>query len=243
MTTKFNNADYVDLIERFILSADGRILPEFGLIGNEKPTIADLLDAITRVRTFRKNNNGADPATVNISTTIAKPLPSATDGIIWSPRFLRDSNIVQDTNYFCALNAIQQSIYELYGALVVENTMSSIAGTTTAGTDHAGIERAFKSKSKEVSGKEGTIKWQYFSETGWAKVAEIVKDPDKALFFHDLYRKTWGHYEYAAGVDLNKKIVIIANSLSGGYLEYRSFTDMESYINGISQPSVCILGK
>jgi len=52
-----------------------------------------------------------------------------------------------------------------------------------------------------------------------------------------------GHYEYPSTVCMDSRIVKIANSLSGGYIENRPFSEHERYMNEMNQPSVGIVRR
>ncbi|MCE7699932.1 MAG: peptidoglycan-binding protein [Methanobacterium paludis] len=185
---------------------------------------------------YGKSHPIATTSTKTTTTTTVK----ATDGCMRSPRFISDADIKQDTNYFCACNTVQQVLYELLGIKFKESEIAVIGGTTTSGTDHNGIIKDIKTELAKY-GKSANVYFKNMSEIGWQKVGELAQSPTKAVFFHDLYKNKWGHYEYVIGVCMSNKKVIIANSLSGGYIENRDFSVMQQYINGISQPSVGIV--
>ncbi len=194
---------------------------------------------------FGQISQGKAYGIITTAATVVTPTvkPAADDGCKTSPRWLNDKDMVQDTNYFCGLNCSQQVLYELYGVRVKESEMAPIDGTTTDGTGHAGIIAGIKYEAKKNGFKEPSVEFVNFSDVGWAKVADMVADPNIGVFFHDLYRKKWGHYEYPMAVCLANKIVKIANSLSGGYIENRTFAEHEAYVSLISQPSLCIVRK
>ena len=95
----------------------------------------------------------------------------------------------------------------------------------------------------EKHGYNVTVEFKNFSDLGWEKVGEMVQDPNIALFFHEMYRRKWGHYEYPYAVCMDSKIVKMANSLSGGYLENRAFSEQEAYMSLLNQPSIVIVRK
>jgi len=185
---------------------------------------------------YRRNNNL--PSHVQIGNVTAV----TSDGCRSSQRFLSDTNLVQNTNYFCACNIFQQIMFELYGIVISEYDIAKAMGTTKDGTGHNEIISGGKAIAKQY-GHSVSIEFRNYSDMTEEEIAELVEDPNVGVFFHDLYKKTWGHYEYAIGICIALGIYIIANSLSGGYIERRSRETMKSYISGISQPSVGIVRK
>ena len=159
-----------------------------------------------------------------------------------SKRYLTDVNLKQDTNYFCACNIFQQIMYELYGLTISESVIASAMGTTTDGTSHNGIINGGKAIAQRY-GHNVTIEFKNYSSLTEKQIGELISDPDVGLFFHDLYKNQWGHYEYIIGLCPSSGVYTVANSLSGGYIEQRNRETMKSYINGISQPSVGIVRK
>lgn len=170
------------------------------------------------------------------------PTAPDNDGCYRSKRYLKDANIKQDTNYWCACNIFQQIMYELYGLTISESVIASAMGTTTDGTAHNGIINGGKAIAKQY-GHNVTIEFKNYSDMTEKQIGELIADPNVGIFIHDLYKLTWGHYEYLIGLCLSSGVYTVANSLSGGYIEQRSRTTMQSYINGISQPSVGIVRK
>lgn len=153
------------------------------------------------------------------------------------------SGMGQCTGYYCACNSLQQSFYRLTGIKVDEKTIAGWAGTTSDGTDHAGINTAVAKFNKKYN-KNIKINWYNFSELSWTKISEFIKKG--AVFFHLLYRNKWGHYEPIQSVGDTLKILnSLGNSCGSGtycgYIESRSKSKQKSYINGISQKSVAVL--
>lgn len=149
----------------------------------------------------------------------------------------------QCTSFYCACNSLQQSFYRLTGIKVDEKTIAGWAGTTSDGTDHAGINTAVAKFNKKYN-KNIKINWYNFSELSWTKIAEFIKKG--AVFFHLLYRNRWGHYEPIQSVGDSLKILNSLGDSCGsgtycGYIENRSKSEQKSYINGISQKSVAVL--
>lgn len=149
----------------------------------------------------------------------------------------------QCTSFYCACNSLQQSFYRLTGIKVDEKTIAGWAGTTSDGTDHAGINTAVAKFNKKYN-KNIKINWYNFSELNWTKISEFIKKG--AVFFHLLYRNKWGHYEPIQSVGDPLKILNSLGDSCGsgtycGYIENRSKSEQKSYINGISQKSVAVL--
>ena len=154
------------------------------------------------------------------------------------------SGMGQCTGYYCACNSLQQCFYRLTGIKVAESTIASVAGTTSAGTGHAGIETAVAWFNKKYN-KNVKLTWKNFSDVGWTKLQNYINKG--AVFMHINYRNQWGHYEVPKQVSGNNIIVLnsLGNSCGGatycGYIETRTKSEHLSYINGISQKSVAIL--
>ncbi|WP_400258735.1 hypothetical protein [Methanobrevibacter smithii] len=162
------------------------------------------------------------------------------------------SGMGQCTPYNCACNSLQQGFYRLTGIHVSESTIASVAGTTTAGTGHQGINTTVAWFNRKY-GQNIKISWKNFSDLGgsdsarWNKLNQYASNG--AVFCHILYRNKYGHYEVLKSVNGNN--VTVLNSLGSrcskpaycGYIETRSKSNQLSYMRGISQPSVAILTK
>lgn len=153
------------------------------------------------------------------------------------------SGMGQCTGYYCAPNSLQQCFYRLTGIKVDEKTIAGWAGTTSSGTDHAGINTAVAKFNKKYN-KNVKITWYNFSELSWSKISDFIKKG--AVFFHLLYRSKWGHYEPIKSVGDPLQILNSLGDSCGsgtycGYIESRSKSEQKKYINGISQKSVAVL--
>ena len=160
------------------------------------------------------------------------------------------SGMGQCTGYYCGCNSLQQCFYRLTGIKVAESTIASVAGTTTSGTDHDGLNTAVAWFNKKYN-KKVKIVWKNFSDLGstdterWKALQSYINKG--AVFIHLRYRDQWGHYEVPK--DVSNDTCKILNSLgdscgSGtycGYIENRSRATEKRYIQGISQKSVAIL--
>lgn len=161
----------------------------------------------------------------------------------------------QLTGYSCAANSLQQMFYELTGKNISESTIMGWAGTTTAGTSHAGIETAI-AKFNKTYGYDLKVQWKNFSDLGnsisarFKALGEIMCQSNKAVFVHLLYRSKYGHYEVPRMVNTSSSALQILNSLGSkgnngyyGYIENRSFSEQAKYIAGISQKGICIVSR
>lgn len=160
------------------------------------------------------------------------------------------SGMGQCTGYTCADNSLQQCFYRLTGIKVAESTLAAVAGTTTSGTDHDGINTAVAWFNKKYN-KKVKIAWKNFSDLGsndtarWKALQNHINKG--AVFCHLLYRDQWGHYEVPKSV--GSENLAILNSLGDycgypaycGYIETRSKSTQKRYIQGISQKSIAIL--
>ena len=98
-----------------------------------------------------------------------------------------------------------------------------------------------------------SVKWYNFSELGWTGIKKILASKNQDCVIHNLYRRNgdfgYGHYEVVNAV--NDANINVQNSLGNqtcngcycGYIEYRTKSEFEYYINGISQKSVMVITK
>ena len=151
----------------------------------------------------------------------------------------------QRTGYTCGPHSLMQCIHRLTGEDVSEMTLASVAGTTTDGTDHDGLATALAWFNKQY-GYNLKMTWKNFSEVGFEGTQQLIDNG--ACFHHILYRDQYGHYEVPKWT--NGDPIYVLNSLGSscgdgycGYIEERSRSTHQSYINGISQKSVCIITR
>lgn len=156
----------------------------------------------------------------------------------------------QNTNYFCGVSAIHKILRKFGITKYSQETLSKWAGTTSAGTDHKGIETCIAKVSKET-GIKLTCQWYNFSELGFEKLANIICKQDKDVLVHLNYRLKYGHYEVINQIDTKDNTLKVLNSLGNkcakgcfcGYVENRSFSTEKQYIAGISQKSILVVTK
>ncbi len=242
--TNYGHDEYISrFIEEVVAKNDKEVLPGYvmGSSGVNKYNRASYRDIAKKITAYRKKN-GKNPTKLTVSYEKIQKLHD----------YLTNqgcSGMGQCTGYYCAPNSLQQSFYRLTGVKVPESTIAGWAGTTTSGTDHAGINTAVAKFNKKY-GKNVKLTWYNFSELGgsssarWTKISEYLKKG--AVFFHLLYRDKWGHYEPIKSVGDSLKILNSLGDSCGsgtycGYIETRSRGTQQSYINGISQKSVAVL--
>lgn len=165
-----------------------------------------------------------------------------------TPFLLTPSWIKQDYDTSCALNSIQQCVYNLTGLKISESTMYQLGYTGSQGTSHDGINNIIKWINRNYN-VNLTVTWRNLSDFGntqkerWTNIGKLMIRKDTSIFFHILYKNKYGHYEVIDIINVGTGYVRALNSLSGGYLENRKISVQEQYIHGISQPSVCIIQK
>ena len=183
--------------------------------------------------------NGKSPNIVYIKNPDPKPEPVKLYPYITTPG---GGKLGQRTGYSCGPHSLMQCIYRLTGIELSESELMAVCGTTSSGTGHDGLETGLAWFNRKY-GYNLKMTWKNFSEVGWDKLQEHINNG--AVFFHLLYRNQWGHYEVTKDNVLN-----VLNSLGSscgngycGYIESRSRATQQSYINGISQKSVCIITR
>ena len=145
----------------------------------------------------------------------------------------------------CGPHSLMQCIYRLTGIELSEATLASVCGTSSGGTSHQGLATGLAWFNRQY-GYNLKMTWKNKSELSWEEIQQAINNG--ALFFHLLYRDKWGHYEVIKSVGDS---LTILNSLGSycnypaycGYIENRSKATQQSYINGISQKSVCIITR
>ena len=164
------------------------------------------------------------------------------------------NNMGQNNGVYCGPHSLQECIRNLTGKVISQATLASWAGTGSGGTDHQGLETAVAKAAKEL-GVKLTCKWYSFSELGWNGIKKILASQNQDCVIHNLYRYKPGvyggdgHYEVVNAV--NDSNINVQNSLGNrscndcycGYIEYRSKSDFETYISGISQKSVLVITR
>ena len=161
----------------------------------------------------------------------------------------------QVSSVHCACHCIKQGMRRFGITGYSERTIGGYAGTTSAGTSHAGIETALANIAK-LEGINLKVEWKNFSDLGnnskerWKRYGDLMTDDNKAVFHHELYRNKYGHYSLLKQANTNSMGLIVQNSLGSkygsgyaGYMENRSTTTQEQYLRGISQKSICIITK
>ncbi len=162
----------------------------------------------------------------------------------------------QITSYHCGPHSIKQSLRKFGITNYSESTIGGYAGTTKAGTGHGGLETAIAHIAK-LEGITLKVEWKNFSDLGpdqktrFKKLGELMTDPKKAIFWHEMYRDAYGHYSLAKTINTTSLSLTIPNSLGNkcnspaycGYMENRDYSVQSRYLSKISQKSICIITK
>jgi hypothetical protein len=161
----------------------------------------------------------------------------------------------QNNSTCCGPSALHKILYKFGIRDITQGTLSSWAGTTSAGTSHQGLETAI-AKVNQEKGTNLRIDWYNLSELGWENIGKIICQPNKAAFCHILYQNggtcdgdgEYGHYELLTRVNTETEYVQVLNSLGGycgncycGYYQDRSIACQEHFIRGISQKSIAVV--
>lgn len=233
-------------------------------------TLKQFVDIKKRYEQFIKDNN-REPRTLTINKTVTTttkttPTTQTTTSTSTSNKTIFTVNtyceksggncLGQITGYHCGPHSIKQALRKFGITGYSEKTIGGYAGTTTAGTGHSGLETAI-TKIARLEGITLKVEWKDFSDLGstqkerFKKLGELKTSPNKAVFWHELYRNKFGHYSLSKTINLNNSYLTIANSLGNkcgspafcGYMESRSFSEQARYFAGISQKSICIITK
>jgi peptidoglycan hydrolase-like protein with peptidoglycan-binding domain len=155
----------------------------------------------------------------------------------------------QDTGYTCGPSSLQMLFSELAGGKVKirEGTLASIAGTGHNGTGPDEMVSAARAAGNRIGIPVSAHK-SSFGSVGWAKLAELVKDPSKGVIMHIMtgglpgWQGDYGHYVYPIGVNLKARTVRIADPTKG-VREY-TFAQYERAMGRISSANqLIVVGK
>lgn len=206
-----------------------------------------------KLLTINKTNNSATTTTTTTQTTNANKT-------IFTVTHLCEKQggncLGQITGYHCGPHSIKQCLRKFGITKYSESTIGSYAGTTKSGTGHGGLETAIAHIAK-LEGIKLNVEWKNFSDLGsdqksrFKKLGELMTDPKKAMFWHEMYRDAYGHYNFAKTINISTMYGIIANSLGSkcnspaycGYMENRQLSVQARYLSKISQKSICIITK
>ena len=200
-------------------------------------TYSKYLEMLAKYNTFIAIN-GRQP---NYITTTNSSTPTKTTDCYKNPRWYSGTQMKQDLLWYCGCNSLQQILYELTGNYYAESSIAKLAGTTRRGTDPVEIVRVLKLVLSHAGLKVKRCEWIYKDDISWEEIGEIIQNPKQSVCIHSKYRDKWGHYEIPVALCLSNKILTIANSLSGGYIEKRSFSTQERYIREQAGRSILIV--
>lgn len=185
-----------------------------------------------------------------------------------SPHYTENgcNRLGQCTGYWCGPHSIHQAIRKFGITKYTEKQIASWAGSTTAGTGHAGINTAI-AKISNLTGKKLSVQWKNFSDMGktdverFANIAKIICQDNKAIIWHIAYinggnstnGKHFGHYEYIDKINTVTKYVRALNSLGdkksdgsyAGKLQDRTYNVQGYFARNTpgGQPALCIITK
>jgi len=152
----------------------------------------------------------------------------------------------QDNGHTCGPSSMQMLFSELAGGhtRIHEGTIARIAGTSSNGTGPDEMVSAARSVGNRIGVPVNAHKAS-FGSVGWAKLAELVKDPNKGVIMHIMtgtlpgWRGDYGHYVFPVGVNLQTRTVRIADPTKGIH-EY-SFAQYERAMGRISSGNQLIV--
>lgn len=161
----------------------------------------------------------------------------------------------QNNSVCCGPSAIHKLIWKFGIRDISQNQIASWAGTTSAGTSHAGLETAIAMINK-VKCTNIKIKWYNLSDLGWDGLGKLICQSNIAALTHILYKNggtcsgsgNFGHYEAITKINTATGYVKVINSLGSycgscycGYYQDRTIACEEVFIRGISQKSIAVL--
>lgn len=213
------------------------------------------------VSTFAGDVNYAASSIKNTVVIKEAPAPASkkecTNPYISSPHPTNTgcNGMGQNNSVCCGPSAIHKAIWKFGIRDISQNQIASWAGTTRAGTSHAGLETAIAMINK-VKGTNIKIKWYNLSDLGWDGLGKLICQSNIAALTHILYKNggtcsgsgNFGHYEAITKINTATGYVKVINSLGSycgscycGYYQDRTIACEEVFIRGISQKSIAVL--
>ena len=167
----------------------------------------------------------------------------------------------------CGPHTTRQALKKFGITKFSEKEIAKLAGTTSKGTSHQGINTAIAKISK-LTGIKLTIKWVNFSDMGktdeerFEAIGKLLEDPNTAVIWHIAYSGAGeeiddddfiGHYEYIDIINIKTKYVRALNSLGRmkrdgsypGHLQDRKFSVQSYFAKHTTggQPALGIIKK
>ena len=225
---------YLDMVSRFndYCNKNNRV-PAYVVTIQNKSDFTTFLYGICKIIVYYKENNTLPKTCLFTSSYIdvnkkeatktkteaSKPTSSNSNLEVYtsSPHYTNTgcNNLGQCTSYYCGVHSVHQVLRKFGITKYNENKLASWAGTTTAGTDHNGINTAI---AKASNGKL-KAKWINFSGLGkdtnsrFKALGKLINRQDTDCIVHNLYRLKYGHYETIHKIDHTHKTVYVLNSL------------------------------
>lgn len=236
--------DMKDRVDKYILQGgvitdDRKIYLQYPPTENtDYVTYYTYKDMLQRYNTFISINK-REPNYITCKTTTTQ---ITNKNCYLNPRYYSDNaRMRQETTYYCGVNTVQQTIYSITGKYYTETELAKLLGTTKKGTSPSSMVNVLKKILTNLGYTVTKCQWENFNNYTWKQIGEMLEDKKTAIAFHDQYRLKYGHYEVASKICTKEQTITILNSLSGGYIENRSFKTMEQYIKAMPQKSLLIV--
>lgn len=279
---------YLDMVSRFndYCNKNGRV-PAYVVTIRNKADFTTFLYGICKIIVYYKENKVLPNSCLFTSsyidvnkkeakktkteptkpTSTSKKTSGKTKIYTSKPHLLTTAeDLGQKFPYSCGANLLQQLLKKLLGVTIPETTLMSWAGTTTAGTNHSGLETAIAIAAKKYK-VNLQVTWKNFSDMGktiderFEAVGKLMSRPDTAVGWHIGYQDSGekatgtiiGHYEEADKIDTVNKRIRALNSLGykvnanayQGHLQWRTYALQAHYAANTpgGQPALMIVTK
>lgn len=229
-------------------------LPNFVTIdGKQRCSIILFMLQLSKiVKAYKEKNKLPGKILIN-SNDLKKPEPKPVFKKYGRSTQIGCDNRGQNNGVYCGPHMVQEIIRNLTGKVILQSTLASVIGTTSAGSSHNGINTAFAWFNKTY-GYNLKVEWKNFSEVGWNGLKKLLESNNQDAGLHEAYRRRtdfegYGHYTNFDKIYENS--VDVHNSLGDqcsqgcycGYTENRSKSEAKYYLDGISQKSVLIVTR